>query len=147
MTDQLPFFVYGTLRPGQHNYSLMKGGVAEQTPAVLADHAMYASGLPYVVAEHGGIVMGDLVTVTEDAYAEMLDRLDRLEGYREGRDEDSFYIRRQVEVTTDLGPAQAWVYLAGANTRRNLVRDRVPRVEGGDWTTVSVRPQAVSYAS
>src|SRR5438094_10472984 len=99
-TDRLPVFVYGTLRPGQGNYSrLLAGRIAAPVPATLPGHALYGRALsfPYVVPAPGHTVVGDLVTPLADLYDGVLDDLDWLEGYRAGQPDASHYVRTRVE--------------------------------------------------
>ena len=132
----LPFFVYGTLRPGQGNYRILAGQTVGEFPATLAGHALYGPGLPYVTAgEEDSAVVGDLIFVAPEHYGEVLDRLDCLEGYRPGG-RHSHYEReaRAVRYVDADGPEAttlAWVYLAGPAARERL--QAAERIAGGDW--------------
>ncbi|MFC8224263.1 gamma-glutamylcyclotransferase [Streptomyces sp. NPDC057287] len=83
MTDgRLPFFVYGTLLPGEANHDrFLRGRTHEERPAVLPGALLYEGpGYPYVV-DGPGTVHGTLVTAAPGAYAELLGLLDDLEQY------------------------------------------------------------------
>jgi gamma-glutamylcyclotransferase (GGCT)/AIG2-like uncharacterized protein YtfP len=129
-------FVYGTLRPGEHNHAILAGDTLDACPAVLADHALYARGLPYVAAQAGHQVRGDLITLDPRSYAATLRRLDRLEGYDPQRPEaDCHYVRTRCVVRIDDESGQlrpAWVYLAGPHAAARIVTPSA-LVPGGDW--------------
>lgn len=79
---ELPFFVYGTLLPGEPNHDLFlrDRAIAEQ-PALLPGALLYEGpGYPYAIEGHG-TVRGTLVTAAPAVYAELLVLLDRLEEY------------------------------------------------------------------
>jgi len=124
-----PIFVYGTLRPGEHNYRCLLAAVSSyECRASLKGAAMFAGpGFPYVTRRGVGAVTGDLIWV--DDYQTTLARLDQLEGYQ-GPDAHNHYDRILTEVTTDTGePVTAWVYFAG-----DLVDlQRLQPIESGDW--------------
>ena len=131
-----PFFVYGTLRPGQGNYRLLAGRTVGEFPAVLDGHALYGPGLPYVTAgEEDSAVVGDLIFVAPERYVEVLARLDGLEGYRPGSRHSHYereartvrYVGADGAETTTV----AWVYLAGPAARDRL--RPAERIPGGDW--------------
>nr|WP_055638418.1 gamma-glutamylcyclotransferase family protein [Streptomyces griseoruber] len=109
----MPFFVYGTLRPGEVNHGLfLRGRTLREQPARLTDAVLYdGPGYPYAVEEPGGTVTGDLVTARPETYERLLAELDRLEEYTPG-DPRSLYERVVREVTTGEGPVRAWVYVA-----------------------------------
>ncbi|MER5580635.1 gamma-glutamylcyclotransferase family protein [Streptomyces asoensis] len=99
---ELPFFVYGTLRPGEVNHGLLlRGRTLREEPARLTGAVLYRGpGYPYAVEEPGGTVTGEIVTPLPRAYARLLAELDRLEEYAPG-DPDNLYerVEREVEVT------------------------------------------------
>jgi gamma-glutamylcyclotransferase (GGCT)/AIG2-like uncharacterized protein YtfP len=135
MTNR-PFFVYGTLRPGQGNYRLLAGRTVAEFPATLPGHALYGPGLPYVTAgEEDWAVVGDLIFVASERYGEVLAGLDCLEGYRPGS-RHCHYEReartvRYVDADGAEATSVAWVYLAGPAVRERL--RPAERIPGGDW--------------
>ncbi|MEU9306306.1 gamma-glutamylcyclotransferase family protein [Streptomyces sp. NPDC048256] len=101
---ELPFFVYGTLRPGEVNHDLLlRGRTLREEPARLAGAVLYQGpGYPYAVEEPGGTVAGELVTPLPRAYARLLAELDRLEEYVPG-DPRNLYERVEREVAVPPG--------------------------------------------
>lgn len=69
-TAELPFFVYGTLRPGEVNHALfLRGRTAAEEPARLPDALLYdGPGYPYAVQHPGSQIVGELVTAAPGAY-------------------------------------------------------------------------------
>ncbi|CAL9444646.1 gamma-glutamylcyclotransferase family protein [Streptomyces sp. NPDC057837] len=132
----LPFFVYGTLRPGEVNHGLfLRGRTCSEEPGRLADTVLYEGpGYPYAVEEPGGgVVRGELVTARPEAYPGLLAELDRLEEYVPG-DPRSLYVRveRKVVREADGVGVRAWVYVAGVEVASRL-RVAGRRVAGGEW--------------
>ncbi|MER5193150.1 gamma-glutamylcyclotransferase family protein [Streptomyces sp. NPDC002755] len=149
---ELPFFVYGTLRPGEVNHDLLlRGHTLREEPARLSGAVLYRGpGYPYAVEEPGGTVAGELVTPHPRAYARLLAELDRLEEYTPG-DPRNLYERVEREVAVagagaGLGdgggdgavrpggvrPVRAWVYVAAPAVADRL-RARGEPIESGDW--------------
>lgn len=131
MGQQLPFFVYGTLRRGQGNHRIVEGMLAAEHDAQLDGHVLYEAGLPYIGACGGeGTVIGDLLIPRADVYDEVLRRLDRLEGFRPPN--GGLYVRIACPVTFAGGPGgacEAWVYHGG--DRFSFEPGLI--VPGGDW--------------
>lgn len=132
----LPFFVYGTLRPGEVNHDLfLRGRTLREEPARLRGAVLYdGPGYPYAVEEPGGLVAGELVTALPQAYGQLLADLDRLEEYSPG-DPDNLYERVPREVVTvgnDTTAVRAWVYVAAPSIAARL-RNGGTLVDGGDW--------------
>ena len=132
---RLPFFVYGTLRPGEPNHDrYLLGRIRSEQLGRLADAVLYdGPGYPYAVAEPGGVVHGELVTALPEAYDELLAMLDELEGCVPG-DPCSLYERvlRRVTLDADGTAVLAWAYVAGPTVVARLrVHGRL--IEGGDW--------------
>ncbi|WAZ27080.1 gamma-glutamylcyclotransferase [Streptomyces cinnabarinus] len=132
----LPFFVYGTLRPGEPNHdAFLRGRVLMEQPAVFGGGVLYdGPGYPYVVEEPGEVVRGELVTPRPEEYGALLAVLDRLEEYAPG-DPRNLYERVEREVTrvADGSGVRAWVYVAAPAVAARL-RARGTLIEGGDWT-------------
>lgn len=132
----LPFFVYGTLRPGEVNHDLfLRGRTRSEEPGRLADAVLYEGpGYPYAVEEpDGGVISGELVTALPEAYEGLLAELDRLEEYVPG-DPRSLYLRveRKVVREADGAAVRAWVYVAAPAVATRL-RARGRAIAGGDW--------------
>ncbi|MEU2334620.1 gamma-glutamylcyclotransferase family protein [Streptomyces sp. NPDC006654] len=133
----LPFFVYGTLRPGEPNHdAFLRGRTETEEPGHLAGAVLYdGPGYPYAVAEPGGtgLVSGELVTARPESYDRLLQELDALEEYVPG-DPASLYVRVEREAVRlrDGAALRAWVYVAGPAVAERL-RARGRRIDGGDW--------------
>lgn len=130
-----PFFVYGTLRPGEPNHDLfLRGRTESEEPGRLHGAVLYdGPGYPYAVAEPGGVVCGELVTAPREAHPGLLLALDRLEEYAPG-DPHNLYerVERQVIRDADGTAVRAWVYLAAPSVAGRL-RAHGKLIEGGDW--------------
>lgn len=140
ITPDLPFFVYGTLRPGEPNHDrYLRGRTSAEEPGRLSGAVLYDGlGYPYAVAEPGGVVRGELVTALPHAYARLLAELDELEEYVPG-DPGSLYERVERDVVrADDGTTtvRAWVYLAAPPVAARL-RAHGTLIPGGDWRTHS----------
>jgi gamma-glutamylcyclotransferase (GGCT)/AIG2-like uncharacterized protein YtfP len=139
----IPFFVYGTLKRGEPNYARhLAGRTIAETPASLEPAALYTAGpYPFLVqtpglAAPGDVVYGSLITVRPAEYAAVLSDLDDLEGYRPGA-ESNLYERIVISVQTTAGPQEAYVYIAGAETEREIQAGLLRRVAGGIWRSGS----------
>ncbi|GAA3822328.1 gamma-glutamylcyclotransferase [Streptomyces coacervatus] len=132
---RLPFFVYGTLLPGEINHDLfLRGRTEHEEPARLNGAVLYdGPGYPYAVEERGGVVHGELVTALPEEYGELLVALDRLEEYAPG-DPCSLYERVERAVVRDGADTavRAWVYVAGPAVAARL-RARGKLIGSGDW--------------
>lgn len=142
---ELPFFVYGTLRPGESNYArLLTGLTAAELPATLTGGALYTAGpYPFLVmtpdlAGPGDLVAGDLVVVRPEAYQGALAALDALEGYAPGGAQN-MYERVVTEVATAEGPRHAWVYVAGAAALAQIRAGALRRL-AGRWPEDAPQP-------
>ncbi|HID54191.1 MAG TPA: gamma-glutamylcyclotransferase [Anaerolineae bacterium] len=129
-SEILPFFVYGTLLPGQPNYALWAGAIVAEERAWLEHGRLYdASAYPMLVEMGEDSVQGILITVDPDQYPAVLARLDWLEGYKPDKPEQSDYRRVAREVClADGRTAQAWVYIGKIQYISAL-----PIIPNGDW--------------
>ncbi|WP_406860787.1 gamma-glutamylcyclotransferase family protein [Streptomyces sp. HUAS MG47] len=134
---ELPFFVYGTLRPGEPNHDrFLLGRTAAEEPARLAGALLYdGPGYPYATPGDGRIA-GELVTAAPGAYGELLAVLDRLEDYFGPGHPRNLYERERRDVLRlrDGAAVPAWVYFAAPGARPG------PLIEGGDWFRRPGRP-------
>ena len=141
--ERLPFFVYGTLLPGQPNAFLWQGTVTAQQPATLAGSTLYDMGsYPMLVETGDDCVQSMLLHIAEAEYAAVLARLDELEGCTLDQPEDFGYSRVirtvQIEITSpehdrNSRSHSAWVYIGQEATVRGL-----PPIPGGDWAAYVV---------
>lgn len=137
LSPRLPFFVYGTLRPGEPNHDhLLRGRTLTEEPARLVGVVLYdGPGYPYAVEERGdgGTVHGELVTARPEEYPALLAALDRLEEFAPG-DPRNLYERvaREVVRESDGTAVRAWVYVAAPSVAARL-RAHGKLIEGGDW--------------
>ncbi|WP_223835749.1 gamma-glutamylcyclotransferase family protein [Streptomyces venezuelae] len=134
-SDPLPFFVYGTLRPGEVNHDLfLRGRTASEEPAILPDAALYdGPGYPYAVHRPGTAVVGELITAAPGAYGSLLAALDQLEEYGgPGRPGNVYDRIARPALRPDGTTVRAWVYLAAPLIARDL-RESGTEIPGGDW--------------
>ncbi|RPK52384.1 Gamma-L-glutamyl-butirosin B gamma-glutamyl cyclotransferase [Streptomyces sp. ADI91-18] len=134
-SGELPFFVYGTLRPGEVNHDLfLKGRTAAEEAARLPGALLYdGPGYPYAVPRAGSEIVGELITAAPGTYRRLLAELDRLEEYHgPGRPLNVYDRVRREAVRPDGTRVPAWVYLAAPLLERRL-RESGTEIPGGDW--------------
>ncbi|GAB2943564.1 gamma-glutamylcyclotransferase family protein [Streptomyces heilongjiangensis] len=133
----LPFFVYGTLRPGEHNHGLfLRGRTRSEEPAAMRGLTLYdGPGYPYAVETPGeaAVVRGELITARPEAYEALLRSLDHLEEYTPGAPTNLYERVRRAAVLTRGTSVQAWVYVAAPTVAARL-RARGTPIESGDWS-------------
>ncbi|MFJ9050085.1 gamma-glutamylcyclotransferase family protein [Streptomyces bacillaris] len=116
-TDELPFFVYGTLLPGEPNHELfLRGRTTGERPAVLPRALLYdGPGYPYAIDGHGR-VHGTLLTAVPGVYGELLGLLDHLEEYLGPGHPRNLYERvvREVELPGESGAGRGSEAAGGA---------------------------------
>lgn len=133
MTKNLPALVYGTLRPGQHNYtSFLEGVTVKETTVSVNGFRMYGGGgFPYITeAGADETIVAELVYIDPEIYDRVLHRLDFLEGYRSPYG-PNHYDRITTTVEVDGETVEAWIYVAGVYVKDDL--DKLPLVAHGDW--------------
>ncbi|MFF0444965.1 gamma-glutamylcyclotransferase family protein [Streptomyces sp. NPDC004609] len=136
---ELPFFVYGTLRPGHHNHDLfLHGRTVAEEPAALPEAVLYhGPGYPYAVETPGdsrAVVVGDLLTAAPGRYGALLAVLDELEQCDAPGHPGNLYERVARHVLRSDGtPVRAWVYIAAAGVTARLRAGGTP-IPGGDWS-------------
>lgn len=100
------FFVYGTLRRGHPNHSMLEGRYSSVTEATVAGFTVKTVyGLPFAIPRPGATLSGELYTTDDE---QLLIDLDGLEGYR-GPDAfaSNLYNREQIEVNG----IKAYIYI------------------------------------
>jgi gamma-glutamylcyclotransferase (GGCT)/AIG2-like uncharacterized protein YtfP len=134
-----PFFVYGTLKPGEPNYArFLVGRTVGEEPASFAGAALYSAGhypclatAPDLAAPDERVV-GTIISVADADHAEITAVLDKLEGYAEGSAEN-WYERLLVTVEAADGPHTAWIYVAGAGIEAQIRAGGMPKIASGNW--------------
>ncbi len=109
----LPVFVYGTLRPGEKNYSrFLAGRTTAELPGTVAGELFFVRDEGYPYLQPGtGRVRGELIELHPDHYFATLAALDLLEEYDPGDAAHSVYLRRRAPVRlADGTEREAWVY-------------------------------------
>ncbi|AFY38500.1 AIG2 family protein [[Leptolyngbya] sp. PCC 7376] len=118
-TEPLQVFVYGTLKPEHVNFELFCAGLIQSVAPALTKGRLYQipfysdkypRGYPAMTSEEGW-VEGYLLQFKNVG---ILEKLDRLEGYKEGRSpEENEYQRQRIQIfTPDKTPlTKAWGYI------------------------------------
>jgi gamma-glutamylcyclotransferase (GGCT)/AIG2-like uncharacterized protein YtfP len=127
MTRPLPFFVYGTLRPGMGNDWLWRDQADPifDGEAKVIGHKLVGGGIPYLVPAVMSQVVGTILLPRKGAYERVLAEMDALES------EGTHYVRRPIAVLCPGNVVRCWTYKAGpwyANGGRDLTD--LPLVDG-----------------
>ena len=127
----LPFFVYGTLLPGQPNAFLWQGLETNVENALFSNGRLHdLGGYPILVETGTQPVKGNVITIAPDFYQVVLSRLDLLEGFDPARPDAPGYRRVMREVRLENGRSpSAWVYVG----QLEWVNGRVA-IPNGDWS-------------
>lgn len=146
MASMLPFFVYGTLKPGEENYPrYLAGRTCHEQSANIAHAALYTEGrYPFLVVGSGLVqpaeqVMGILITLRPGHYYPAMRYIDGLEEYEAGNPHN-WYERIVYPIQTDTGIVQAWVYVAGPRTMQAIRAGRFKKIAEGVWSRPYSRP-------
>ena len=106
---RLPLFVFGTLRRGQCNHHLLQDRYARCLPAELPDYTRVEELM--IDRQPGGVVQGELFTLSPEVYEQTLADCDELEEIPLGELIGHEYERRQVAVQVTGGSGLAWAYV------------------------------------
>ena len=126
--ERLPVFVYGTLRPGEHNADLWSHyatAVADGVARAFGVRVVHHNGsIPFAVAtdDPTDFTVGALINVPDAAWRFVIHTFDALEGHPD------LYERTRIVVDVDGVPVTAWAYLVDSDFLAG--HDDVP---GGDW--------------
>lgn len=105
-----PIFVYGSLLTGFHNSGIIPKWCNRESGVLLnADLYDYCGSFPMAVNGSGQII-GELVTIPDEDYKNVLSRLDTLEGYW-GSGRANFYHRVKKTIIVNDTRVKAWVYV------------------------------------
>lgn len=130
--------VYGTLRPGAHNYQriLLGQTISEETVSV-PGYSMYSnSGFPYIVPElnRDNSIVATLIELNPFNYRETVSKLDSLEGFHGYSRGFNHYSRVIVDYHKYGVLDQAFIYVANESRILSL-----PKIKSGDWYQRNVR--------
>ena len=103
--DDSYVFVYGTLKTGYGNNHILYNAEFVDVGTVY-DYGLIDGGFPYAIYCEGMQVNGEVYLVKDQ---HTMDRLDMLEGY------PTHYTRDYVQVDTERGVFNAWMYVAAMN--------------------------------
>jgi gamma-glutamylcyclotransferase (GGCT)/AIG2-like uncharacterized protein YtfP len=126
-------FVYGTLKNGMSNdRPLYREARKSVQNAAIQGTLLDMGFFPGIVLEGTTPVRGEVHTYPKEKMPELIEAMDRLEGYSEKRPDDSnFYNRRTADVLLENGE-KLKVYLYEVN-RRYLHEERATIIKSGIW--------------
>ena len=133
LSEELPVFVFGTLRPGWGNACQWDGlGEAKHDgKAIVKDHRLVSNGaFPYCLPAAGRNTVGTLIVAHDGCWSRMIDQMDMLEGV------PVHYNRRRVNVSTPEGKIQSWYYLPDDWG----TYERMSPVPNNDWAQHRLNP-------
>ncbi len=111
--NRLPFFVYGTLRPGEKNYrALLQGRTLLALPAQVKGRLYFVrnGGYPFLTPG-AGRVRGEVIVPHPAHYEQVVRDLDGLEQYFPRHETASIYLRRPAVAELEDGQRLAvWAY-------------------------------------
>lgn len=108
LDEMRPYFVYGTLRPGEHNDRKWQGlaHASEDGAVYVKDYALYMyGGLPIAVPQNGAYVVGALIWPKDATKTQLRYDFDLLEGH------PAMYERTEVKALTEFGNLTCWMYV------------------------------------
>lgn len=116
-------FVYGTLRWGERNHRLLSDANCVARIAYAKGSLIdTAADYPAMYVDSDDVVVGELYEVNDQQFKS----LDELEGFYQPNDPRNHYERIQIEVQTDRGAIEAWVYVY----QKDRTAETIPF---GDW--------------
>lgn len=127
--QQLPIFVYGTLRKGEPNYQLLRGHTILEKIAVVEHINLYEyNDFPVAVPGTNRLV-GEIMTIAPRMYTRILTAIDLLEGYCKNNPVQSTYERVVVQaICADQRVVACWIYLW-----QGTVKPHYHAIQSGDW--------------
>jgi gamma-glutamylcyclotransferase (GGCT)/AIG2-like uncharacterized protein YtfP len=149
VTDHVPIdgepaalFVYGTLKRGQLNCSLLTPHARSTERGWIRGRLFDVGPFP-ALTEGEGQVYGELVQLDPENLAQVLAVIDALEEYREDDPDGSTYLRRVVAVTTEgSGTAHAYAYFYNVGHKGIPQLESFLPVDSGEWHGPSMEIRA-----
>lgn len=124
-------FTYGTLRKDEHNpmQKFLSNNAEWIGKAVFQGKLYYENGHPAAIssANEESKILGDLFEF--NTASNLLEKLDRYEGYHPNNFQGSLYIRkkREVVIVNSNEPCEAWIYIY------NQPVESANLIESGDY--------------
>lgn len=143
-------FVYGTLKPGEVNYSQCDRWVIEACPAIAMGQVYQLPfGYPAMVANGKGIVQGAVLSFADSAILQQLDEFEQhdpdvFQRYCPRLSPDAHhYQRRAIGVFNPEGISlgSVWTYLM---TSTQVLQIGGVLVPSGNWRGIDIPPQMPS---
>ena len=109
-------FVYGTLRKGFHNHSLLSNSEYLGNAKTVCKYVMFSRGIPFVSrAVKMTQITGEIYRVSDA----VLRSVDSLESFYPESPDQSWYDRQEIELITNEGAQQrAFIYFNENETGR-----------------------------
>lgn len=110
---------YGTLKRGHNNWNYhLKGRSTFISEGVVRGFKLYYAGFPVAAPSNGDCIKVEVFDIGDQK--DVLQGLDRLEGYREDHLEGSMYHRIEVDVHTDKGTITTGMYVGNPESWRDF---------------------------
>jgi gamma-glutamylcyclotransferase (GGCT)/AIG2-like uncharacterized protein YtfP len=110
MLEELPLFVYGTLRQSEYNHHYLAGKYAQWIPAKLYGYLKIDPLMIIRTQQEADCVEGELYFLQPELYQATMQGCEELEEIPPGATVGEYYRRLQVQVETAVGFYTAWVY-------------------------------------
>jgi gamma-glutamylcyclotransferase (GGCT)/AIG2-like uncharacterized protein YtfP len=127
--EQLPLFVYGTLRPSEPNYSFLRGNTIEEQPGQVRGMNLYALNNYPLAVQGSNTLVGEIMWLHPRTYNQLLTRLDTAEGYNPANNSGRYRRERCQIINRYNQIIVGWIYAA----RPELVTSAYRLIPHGDW--------------
>ena len=133
--EQIPLFVYGTLRTGQMGERVVRDDVVNKSVAQLPGYDLWisrspAGGGPWPwIVPGSGSTTGEILYFNPQRAAQALARADSWEGYTPGGNVNAMNYSREVVMSNQ---GYVYAYVATPN-RQAFIRSHGTRVASGDY--------------
>lgn len=109
-------FVYGSLMEGMGNERILQSYDYGRIPGTVSNMDLYVVDKSPAMVAGEGVVKGELLSFTDDAFEDLIDIFDSIGGYHQGNIEESKYRRDIVTVDTSEGIFKAFAYIWNKGT-------------------------------